>query len=64
LDLIGKAKKRMPEESLQELQKRVLREDHDRIIMTKELIVLQKQKISLEIQKLHLELARLKENEV
>jgi hypothetical protein len=64
LDLIGKAKKRMPEESLAELQKRVLMEDHDRIVMTKELIGLQKQKISLEIQKLHLELARLKENEM
>jgi hypothetical protein len=61
---MGKGKKRMPEESLQELQKRVLREDRERIVMTKELIVLQKEKLSLQIQKLHLELSRLQENEV
>ncbi|XP_056003024.1 uncharacterized protein LOC125649629 isoform X1 [Ostrea edulis] len=53
----GKTKKRkIGQESLQDLQKSVLREDRERILLMKELIILQKEKVALEIKKLQMEL--------
>lgn len=54
---LGKTKKRkIGQESLQDLQKSVLREDRERILLMKELIKLQKEKVALEIKKLQMEL--------
>ncbi|XP_056009748.1 uncharacterized protein LOC125682235 isoform X2 [Ostrea edulis] len=56
-NLEGKTKKRkIGQESLQDLQKSVLREDRERILLMKELIILQKEKVALEIKKLQMEL--------